>query len=103
MESQYKSICDIRYIKKHESCNCDYMIHDDCLREWLAVKQECVICHRALVYHTSNYEILQLFVCRFIFTVVVCGIVFAMMIGKLVLYSVAVLLVYETVRNNICV
>ncbi len=91
LETNCKRICHVKYIKIHDNCRCDYMIHDDCLRQWLATKQECVICHCALVYRTSNYEILQLFVCNFILTLVVSGIVLTVMIGKLILFSVAIL------------
>lgn len=98
LETNCKRICDVKYIKIHDNCICDYMIHDDCLRQWLATKQECLICHCAIVYRTSNYEILKLFVCSLVVTVVVSVIVLAIMIGKLILFSVAALFVCYVIQ-----
>ena len=48
-----KSIKDINNIYK--SCNCDFIVHETCLHEWLLKNNSCIICSKEITYtHDST-------------------------------------------------
>ena len=92
LESRYNcksvSIRDINYVTKHQDCECDYMIHESCLIEWLKFKNVCLICHGEIIYDDTNttLDVITL-VCCILFNTLFMSILFAMTTIILVLLT----------------
>jgi hypothetical protein len=41
--------CDSALDIFDKKCECEYIIHDECLKKWLATSPTCIICHSILL------------------------------------------------------